>query len=61
METSAFDREFLKTKLYSKIKAMKESSGLPEKQHTFLEKIDREAKTIMKAVSVIVYCLINIE
>ena len=40
---------------------MKETGGLPEKQRTFLKKIDREAKTFMKAVSVIVYCLINIE
>ena len=49
MEASSFEREFQKTKLYSKMKAMKESSRLPEKQRTFLEKIDYEAKTFVKA------------
>ena len=61
MEASAFEREFQKTKLYSKMKAMKKSRRLPEKQHTFLEKIDYEAKTFVKAESVILYCLINIQ
>ena len=61
MEASAFEREFQKTKLYSKMKAMKESSRLPDKQRTFLEKIDYEAKTFAKAESVILYCPINIE
>ena len=40
---------------------MKESSGLPDKQRTFLEIIDREAKTFMKAESVILYCPINLQ
>ena len=43
------------------MKAMKESSRLPDKQRRFLEKIDYEAKTFMKAESVILYCPINIE
>ena len=53
MEASAFEREFQKNKLYSKMKAMKESSRLPKKQRTFLEKIDYEAKTFVRGESVI--------
>ena len=43
------------------MKAMKESSRLPDKQRRFLEKIDYEAKTFMKAESFILYCPINLE
>ena len=56
----AFDREFQKTKLYSKIMAMKESSRLPEKQRTFPEKINYEIKTFLKAELIISCFPINI-
>ena len=61
IEASAFEREFQKTKLYAKIKAMKKSSRLPKRQRTFLKKIDYEAKTFVKAETFILYCPNNIE
>ena len=40
LEASAFDWEFQKMKLFSKLKGMNESSLLPDKQHKFMEKIE---------------------
>ena len=40
---------------------MKESIQLPEKQRMFLEKIEHEAKTFLKAELVLLYYSIHIE